>query len=207
MAISYPRTFPTHTGIKAINLRAVNQSAISASPFTFKQQVHKHTGERWEAEVTLPPMKRTDAEQWIAWLMSMGGLSGTFLMGDPLGATARGAASGTPVVDGGSQTGSTLTINGAVTSVTGWIKAGDYIQLGGGSSATLHKVLQDAASDASGGVALDIWPSLRSSPTDGSTVVVSGAEGRWRLNAATVDWSIDNAAVFGLTFGAIEAIT
>ena len=206
MAISFPRAFPTHTGIKSINLRAVNQSAISASPFTYKQQVHNHTGERWEAEVSLPPMKRTDAEQWIAWLMSMGGMSGTFLMGDPLGCTARGAASGTPIINGAGQTGATVAVDGCTASITGWLKAGDYIQLGGGSSATLHKVLQDADSNAAGQASLDIWPALRSSPTDGSTVVAGGAEGRWRLITSEVNWSIDSTAAFGLTFGAIEAI-
>ena len=115
MAISYPLTLPTQTGIASVNLHAVNSVAISQSPFTYKQQVVAHTGQRWEAEVSLPPMKRSDAEVWIAFLLSLKGQRGTFLMGDPNCATARGSASitpGTPVVNGADQTGDSLTVDG-----------------------------------------------------------------------------------------------
>jgi hypothetical protein len=113
------------------------------SPFTYKQQIYNHTGQRWEAECQIPPLKRDDAEEWIAWLLSMKGQGGTFLLGDPLGATARGTLGGTPVVNGAAQIGGSLDIDGCTVSVTNWLKAGDYIQLGSASTATLHKILQN----------------------------------------------------------------
>ena len=207
MAISYPRTLPSHTGIAGITLRAVNQTAMTMSPFTYKQQIHNHSGQRWEAEVQLPPMKYENAEQWIAWLLSLNGRSGTFLMGDPLRAAPRGSVGGTPVVNGASQVGSSLTIDGCATSITGWIKAGDYIQLGAASTATLHKILQDVNTNSSGQASLDIWPSIRTAPEDGDTVITSSCVGRFRLNSGGQDWSINNAAIYGITFAAIEAIT
>jgi hypothetical protein len=46
---------------------------------------------------------------------------------------------GTPVVNGASQSGSSLVVDGAATSQTGWLLAGDYIQLGtGGDCSTLY---------------------------------------------------------------------
>lgn len=207
MAIVYPLSLPSHTGLANITLRAVNQTAMSMSPFTYKQQIHNHAGQRWEAEVQLPAMQRADAEQWLAWLLSLNGRAGTFLMGDPLGATPRGALGGTPVVNGASQTGSTISIDGCTPSVTGWLKAGDYIQLGSASTATLHKVLQDANTNGSGQVTLDIWPSIRTAPSDGSTVVTSNCVGRFRLNSGEQDWSISTASIYGITFAAVEAIT
>ena len=66
MPILYPRALPTHTGIRNITLRAVNVTAVSESVFTLRQQIYKHTGERWEAEITLPAMARASAEQWVA---------------------------------------------------------------------------------------------------------------------------------------------
>ena len=66
MAISYPRALPTHTGIRSVTLRAVNVTAMSESAFTLRQQIFKHAGERWEAEIALPAMARADAEQWVA---------------------------------------------------------------------------------------------------------------------------------------------
>lgn len=258
MAITYPLAFPTHTGIRAADLRVVNAVAVSRSPFTFSTQVQAYSGEMWQADFTLPPMKRADAEVWAAWLTSLKGQYGTFLAGDPLGCTPRGAATGTPLVNNGAaitagsfvvgewyeiatlgdtdweaigaassvvgqqfiatgvgsgtgtasegQTGSSLVLDGANTSVTGWLKAGDYIQLGSGSAATLHKVLQDANSDGSGNVTLDIWPSMRTPPLDNSAVVTSNAKGRFRLASNEQSWSINEAAIYGITFGAVEAI-
>ena len=206
MSISYPLTFPTHTNVRSIDLRAVNAVAMSMSPFTYKQQIFAHQGQRWEADVTLPAMKRSDAEQWVAWLVSLKGLRGTFLMGDPVGCTARGSLGGTPLVNGASQTGDTLNIDGCTASQTPWIKAGDYIQLGSASSASLHKVLLDANSDSGGQVLLDIWPNINVAQADNATVVTSNAKGVWRLANNESNWSINEIAVYGLTFGCTQAI-
>lgn len=206
MAISYPLTLPSHTGIRSIEFRAVNTVGVSQSPFTYSQQVVAHSGQRWEVDISLPAMKRADAEQWVAWLVSLRGQLGTFTLGDPIGATPRGSAGGTPVVNGASQTGGTLVIDGCTASQTGWLKAGDYIQLGSAGTATLHKVLQDANSDGSGNVTLDIWPYIRNSPADNSTVVVSNAVGNFRLSGNQQAWSVNEASFYGLTFGAVEVI-
>ena len=153
MAETYPLTLPTHTGVSQVEITASNVVAISESPFTLSQQVVRHAGERWSAVVTIPPVKRVDAEYWNSFFLRLRGKFGTFLLGDPSSATPRGSASatpGTPLVNGGSQTGNELNIDGLPTSVTGYLLAGDYIQLGSGSTARLYKVLQDVNSNASG---------------------------------------------------------
>ena len=125
MAITYPLTLPSHTGIRNITLRAVNTVGMSMSPFTYQQQAVAHAGQRWEVDVTLPAMNRADAEQWVAFLVSLRGRFGTFTLGDPVGASPRGSAGGTPLVNGASQIGGTLAIDGCTASQTGWLKAGD----------------------------------------------------------------------------------
>jgi hypothetical protein len=209
MAITYPLALPTQTGISQVNLIARNVVGTTLSPFTLKQQVHKHAGQRWEADVTLPPMKREDAEVWITFFMKLYGSYGTFLLGDPNASTPRGSAStsaGTPVVNGASQTGSELDIDGLPASATGYLKAGDYIQLGTGSTSQLYKVLDDVDSNASGEATLTIWPDLRSSPSDDASVTVSGAQGLFRLGTSTSDWNINNSGFYSMTFGAIESL-
>lgn len=209
MAISYPLSTPTNKTIASITLVARNVIGVSTSPFNFKQQVHQYSGQRWEADITLPRMNREDAEQWVSFLMSLYGQKGTFLLGDPLGGTARGSAStaaGTPVVNGASQTGGTLAIDGLPASASGYLKAGDYIQLGSGSTSQLYKVLADADSNSSGEASLDIYPNLRSSPSDGATVIVSNAKGLFRLASNETSWNINNLAFYGITFGAIESL-
>jgi hypothetical protein len=208
MAITYPLSFPT-TGVANINLMARNVLGITSSPFNLKQQIHKHAGARWEADITLPQMKRAEAEVWISFFMKLYGSYGTFTMGDPNGATPRGSAAttaGTPVVNGASQTGGELDIDGLPTSETGYLLAGDYIQLGTGTGAQLYKVLDDVDTNASGEATVTIWPDLRSSPADNATVVVSNAVGLFRLGTNVTDWQINQAGFYSMTFGAIEAL-
>lgn len=209
MAIVYPITLPTVSGIRSVNLRAKSAVGISRSPFTFKEQVFSHGGQMLEAEITLPPMSRTEGEQWVSFLIKLKGMQGTFLLGDPSGATARGSASsaaGTPVVSGAGQTGDSLTISGAPNSATGYLLAGDYIQLGTGSSSTLHKVLNDVDTSASGIGFIDLFPAIRTAPADGAGVTVSNAKGVFRLASNETNWSINEVVNFGITFAAIEAI-
>ena len=380
MTISYPLALPTHTGFAQIELRATNAVAYARSPFTFAGQAFAYPGQMWQADITLPPMKRADAEQWVAWLLSLRGQLGTFLLGDPNGAAPRGTAlanrvnllnyteqldnaywgkngvtitanattspdgkvtadqavealttthqisftagvtagssytvsvyikpngrprarivttgtsfgsqtaifdvtagtfvsgsgrisnegngwyrcsqtftasatetltcrfrpdNGTidsytgdgvsgfflwgaqfetgstattyqpifnnygPYVNGANQTGGSLIIDGASPDETGYLLAGDYIQLGSNGSSTLHKVLTNVDTDSSGNATLDIWPHIRTAPADNAAVTVSNAKGLFRLSSNEQAWSVNEAAIYGITFGAMEAV-
>jgi hypothetical protein len=206
MPISYPLSLPTTAGIMRVRLVANDVVGVSQSPFTAVQQVYRYTGQFWEADITLPPMKRADAEYWISFLLKLNGPFGTFLMGDPNGATARGAATGTPLVNGAGQMGNELVTDGWTTSTTGILKAGDYIQLGTGATSRLYKVLDDVNSDGSGNATLTLWPDLRSAPADNAAITVSNTKTTFRLNSAQTSWDINEATIYGLTFGAREAL-
>jgi hypothetical protein len=205
MSISYPVTFPS-IGIRSMTIRARSVVGVAQSPFTLSQQVYKHQGQAWEAEVSLPPMKRDEAEQVASFLLKMNGQYGTFLLGDPANTAPRGVGTGTPLVKGGSQTGDSLITDGWTNSTTGILKAGDWIQLGTGSSSRLYKVLDDVNSDSSGNATLTIWPSLRSSPADNSVITVNSPKGQWRLATNEMQYSIDEASVYGITFACVEAL-
>jgi hypothetical protein len=196
MAISYPLDTPTTVGFESIQLRAFNAVATSQSPFTYKQQVISHTGQKWEASVSIPSVLRDLAEPWAAFLTALKGQRGTFLLGDPLGATPRGTVSGTVTLTGnaGDETVDVV--------MTGCLLAGDYIQLGGDSSAKLHKVLVDQT----GSGTLEIWPALRTDYTS-ANVTYTDAKGVFRLNQNVSSWQITNANSYGISFEAVEAIT
>lgn len=194
MAISYPLTLPTNIGMSSIELRAVNTTAVSVSPFTYKQQTYSYDGEKWEADITLPPMNRDDAESWVSFLMSLRGKSGSFLLYDPSAKNIRGTA--TSVVVSGTTGQSSISV-----VMTGTLKAGDYIQLGSASDATLHKVLQDQSGDGT----LEIWPKLRKDRSSVTAVIVN-ASGVFRLESNETSWSVNDASFFGISFGATEVI-
>lgn len=206
MSISYPLALPAHTGARGFDLRATNAVAYSRSPFTFAGQAFAYPGQMWQADVSLPPMQRSDAEQWIAWLVSLRGQLGTFTMGDPSAPTPRGAATGTPLVNGSDQSGQDLNIDGCTADITGWLKAGDYVQLGSGATATLHKVLADANTNSSGEATLSLWPNIRTAPADNATVTVNNAVGNWRLISNESSWSVNEASIYGISFSAMEAV-
>ena len=194
MAITYPLTTPTTIGIESIELRAINAVATSQSPFTYKQQVINFGGQRWEASVSIPSVLRDKAAEWTAMLVALKGQTGTFLLGDPDYSAPRGTVSSCTLTgNAGDETVSVV--------MTGSLKSGDYIQLGSGSSARLHKVLVDQTGDGS----LEIWPALRSTYVD-EVVVFSNPVGVFRLSSNVSSWSINNASAYGISFDAVEAI-
>ena len=205
MAITYPVQFPTYN-IKSVNIRARSIVGISTSPFTGQQQVYQHQGQWWEMEITLPPMKADDAEAIAAFMLKMNGSYGTFLLGDPANRSPRGIGTGTPLVNGSGQTGGTLVTDGWTPSKTNIMKAGDWIQLGTGTATRLYRVLNDTDSDSSGNATLDIWPNLRSSPSNNASIIVNSTHGQWRLASNEVQYSISDAKIYTFTIACIEAL-
>lgn len=208
MSINYPLSLPQTNAIRSIELRTINAVAYGRSPFTFSGQVHAYAGQMWQADVTLKPMRRSDAEEWISWLVSLKGQFGTFYLGDPLACTPRGSArdADTITVDGATTSGNTIDIQSAPVSTTNYLKAGDYMQIGTGTSRQLFKVLQNVSTDSSGTATVDVWPNVRTSIADNASVTVQSTQGLFRLASNETSWSVNEASIYGLTFGAMEAL-
>jgi len=195
LALSYPLSTPTTIGFESIEIRAINSVATSQSPFTYKQQVVSHGGQRWEATVNIPSVRRDLGAEWKAFLTALKGQTGTFLLGDPDYAEPRGDVSSCTL--SGSAGDETATV-----VMTGTLKAGDYIQLGSGSAAKLHQVLIDQTGDGN----LEIWPKLRTDYTDEAVVFIN-PKGVFRLSSNMTSWNINSSSAYGISFEAVEAIT
>jgi len=195
MAITYPLDIPETIGIESIELRSVNAVATSQSPFTYKQQIISHQGQRWEASVSIPAVRRDLAAEWKAFLTALKGPTGTFLLGDPDYVSPRGDVSSCTL--SGSAGDESVSV-----TMTGTLKAGDYIQLGSGSSAKLHQALQDQTGNGT----LEIWPKLRSDYTD-ETVVFNNPKGVFRLKTNSQSWQINNSSFYSISFECVEVIT
>lgn len=194
MAISYPVSTPTDIGIADIQLSATNAVAVSKSPFTFATQVHAYSGEMWSASVTIPTVRKDLAEPWVAFLLSLRGQYGTFLLGDPNRTSPQGTATSATI------TGS-LGDRSVTVAMTGTLKAGDYFQLGSGATAKLHKVLVDQ----SGNGTLEIWPALRDDYTTASATLTN-AKGVFRLASNSTQWGIGSSSAYSIQFDAMENI-
>ena len=121
---SYPLTLPTATGITTQNFSLLRVVAVTESPFTKQEQVYEHEGSQWKATVTLPPMLKTNASIWLAFLMSLRGQRGTFKLGDQDRKTIQGVATGTILVNGAAQTGNAIDLDGFANSTNNVFKEG-----------------------------------------------------------------------------------
>lgn len=206
MAISYPLEMPTAIiGLASFTLRRQEPQVMSVSPWTGVQQVQTSRAQWWEADFSLPPMKREQADEWEAWALQLSGTVGTFLMGDPEHAAPRGIGGGSPVVASGGQYENTLDISAAPANITGWLKTGDFFQLGSGGTARLYRSLTDVDTTSNGDANILCWPSLRRPSIGGEPVTITNPQGRWRLVTGAQDFA--RVPLFTSTsFRAIEAL-
>lgn len=202
MALSFPLTFPS-SGVTEIEIRMINAVASTRSPTSGQQYYQQHSAQYWEADIKCPKMDRATAAEWQAFLASLQGRYGTFLMGEPEAATARGVATGTPLVNGASQTGNVLVTDGWTISTNNILRQGDFIQIG----THMYMILKDVNSDGSGNATLDVWPNLRSDVTDNAAITVSNPKCIWRLDTNTVSWRTDIYGYYTVEFSAVEGVS
>jgi hypothetical protein len=206
VSIAYPLTLPSVSEPNGITIRARSAVGISVSPFTFGQQLFVHPGDIWEADISLPPMLRPQAETWLGFLLALNGREGTFLMGEALNRTARGTwAAASPFVNGAhAAMAKTVAIDNLAASATG--KSGDWLQFGSAGTSRLHKLVQDFTANGSGQATIEIWPRLREGLADNAAVTVASPRGVWRLSENVTGWTIGIAQIYGLQFSAVEAL-
>jgi hypothetical protein len=204
MAITYPISPPAAPAARRIRMRAVSVVAITQSPFVLTQEAQVWPGQNWQIDVSLPPMKRADAESWLGFLLSLNGMEGTFTLDIPTAKTPRGPALGSPVADGTQAARArTLATKGWTANQTPVLRVGDFIQIGTGANTRLHKVLVDANSDGTGRASLEIFPGLRAAGiADNAAIVTSNCKNLWRLVSNETPWDIDIAQIYGLEFSA-----
>lgn len=203
MAITYPVDIPNHN-FQSMTMRLVRAVGMTESPFTLQQQVYQYDGARWEMDITLPPLSYVEARQWEAFILSLRGMSGTFIMGNPLHDGPQGTAT-TVLLNGQATVRSTsISVDGASSGQT--LKAGDYFQLGSGLDAHIHQVVQDATFNGSGQATLDIEPPLRTTYANNTALDLTLPKGVWRLASNDIGWSVDQASLHGFTIPCMEAL-
>jgi len=181
MAISYPLAFPTSFGFSTFTIALDFAIAVTESEFTFEAQMQEHQGVAWEISGSMELLNRDQAEEYNAFIAALKGRRGTFTVTPAGSGVPRGVATGTPLVKGSSQTGDELDTDGWTADTTGILKAGDFIQLGSGSSATLHRVLADVDSDGSGNATIDLAPKIVVAPNDNDPIVTVNPVGVFRM--------------------------
>lgn len=202
MSITFPISLPTSFSFRTMEITPLKTAAVIEAPLTNNQTVYEHQGEKWQISITWPPLTIAQGKDLMGALTSLNGSVGSFLAGDPIGATPTGVASGTPVVNGSSQSGKVLSTRGWNANVTGILKRGDWISI----SNRLYQVTKDTNSNGSGIASVDIWPSIRQpAPADGVSITTQGAKGEFRLAQAPV-YSFSSEKIYNIQITAYEVI-
>lgn len=182
-------------------------TGITQSPFSKEEQAFKWDGKFWSVDFRLPILtNRQVAGEWKAFGAKMEGRYHHVLIGDPSAKVPLGAASGSPVVDGGGQTGNTLNTRNWPVSTDGVLLEGDYIQIGTGSAARLHMVTSVVDTDTAGDAQISIMPALRGSPADGTTIIYNEPKGVFRLADDAFSWSVSPTPVFRFSYSFVEVV-
>lgn len=224
---TFPLTWPAGAIPRQIDWEQVSIVGMSRSPYTGQTQVQAHQGQWWRATIDLPPMDRAQAQPLIARLSALNGMEGTILIGPTAEDAPLGDAQGTPVIDGGGQAGSDILTTGwdmpagvttcdetALTCDSDLItcddaavvlEAGDWIQLGEGATARLHRLTEAAEilNAFFGTATLSLWPAvtLAQALKDGDPVTLDQPVGVFRLRENVRGWSLGEAKLYGFSLG------
>lgn len=206
-SLAYPLTIPITASKTRIGFTDVVGESVS--PFSLKTQQYDWLADRLSIEMSFKPLKRVNASKMIAFLGGLRGKTGTFLAGDPMCRTPQGVATGTPVTNGASNQARSafLASDGWTASVTGIIKAGDNLQITApGGPQRLYIALEDANSNSFGQAVFQVFPRLRETIPDATTIVISNTKGTFRLSANQRQWDIETYLMANFTLSGVEAI-
>lgn len=198
---------PTHPAPREVDFSMSDTVGQVTSPFSLtSQQQYWAGGDYWKLNVSLPPMSQTYAMKWRAWMGALRGVTNVFQIGDPLHiypSTLAIVNGVTPVTNGQNNATS------IVLATRGWpvnatvLNPGDYLQIGyrlymvAGSSSVI--------SDGTGTCTIEVWPSLRESPADGTQINLTNPTGLFRLQTNERDYTSNFDHLDRLSFKAVEA--
>ncbi len=193
-------TIPTTVGFSSVEFGLENNNQVFESPLSNSIQVSELTGARWYATFNLPPMKKENSLEYIGFLQRLQGRVHSFFGFDANHRSPSGTIAGsTLLVNGASQTGTSLTIDGAQASTT-VLKAGDFFSV----NSELKMITVDATSDGAGDVTVNFVPSLRSSPSDDAVITTTNPVCTMKLTGDSTTYSINTAGIYGISFSGLE---
>lgn len=195
-------SFPAGIEIKAVRFGLQSNSQAFVSPLSGDTQTASYPGSRWAANFMLVPKTRADMAAVVAFLAQLDGMAGRFYGYDPAATTPLGVGTGTPLVNGASQTGKSLITDGWTAGQTGILKAGDYFTVNN----EMKMVTADCDSDGSGNATISFTPALRSSPANNAAITVTNPKCIMRLeNDDQAAWDVGDDSFYNISFSAVES--
>lgn len=156
------------------------------SPVNRAVQTVGRAGALWSCAVTFQNLNEADTAILEAFLVSLEGQANRVSLWNWQRERPRGVGGGSPLVKGAGQTGGSLLVDTAPTSVTNWLLAGDYVGVG----SRLHMAVANASTDGSGEATLSLRPTLFDAPADNAPITLIKPTVTMMLAEDSVSWQV-----------------
>lgn len=187
---------PTSPAFRSLSVsdRRFNVSSESVSGRT---QVRSLGGQRWQLTAVYPPLTRSEFAPVMAFIVSQGGMLGTFTVTPTVLKTSSGSASGSVTTSGSAAIGATSL---SVTGLTGSLKAGDFIKFAG------HTKVYMLTADRSGNGSISFSPALVGAVANGEAVTYTNVPFTVRLAADVQEFPASTDVTFRYEIDMIEVV-
>ncbi len=194
-------TFPTGLTPSGLKLTSIAPTLVSTT-HSLKRQVRSRGGQRWQLEMSYPPLSRAQAAPLFAFLTAQRGQYETFTIAIPGYGEPQGTWAGAPLVKGAAQSGRSVALDGFTAGAT--VKAGDLVQFA--SATKVYMVTADATADGAGELALAIEPALLASPADNAALTCRNIAMTCALAADTMEWTVAPGMLHAVGVTLVEVI-
>jgi hypothetical protein len=196
-------TFPGTLTPSGMTWALISNSQSSQSPLSKAVKTYELPGAAWSVTLSYSNWLDEDLAPLEAFLNSLRGMAGRFLLWNMKRPKPRGVATGTPVVVNSGSTKTALKTSGWTASKTGILLPGDFVGVNG----ELKQVIDSVDSDSSGDATLTIEPPLRTIPDDDAAITTDKPTATFML-IDDKQASFQYQSVFGaVTIQAIEDVT
>lgn len=161
--------------------------SLPASPYSSYVQSFGRSGAIWRVTLGFQNLQYADAQKLQAFFAQLHGQEHRFTVKD-YHYQQSGVMTGTPLVKGASQTGTTLETDGWTNGIT--LKAGNRISfVNGNGHRELKIITADTTVDGSGNASIPVYPDIHTAPDDNESIVVADPLGTFKLSGQAVEWS------------------
>lgn len=165
------------------------------------QDYRELPGSRWFASFTWSSRQGVDAKTLKGQFTSLNGPIGIFRITPP-DSESLGTFLGSGLVNGASQTGTTLVTDGWNINQPLLGSIGDYFEINN----ELKILTENAASDGSGNATLVFAPAIRKSPADGSNVITSDPKLTARIVGDAPIWALSAPVIHAFSIDCSEVV-
>ena len=196
-------TFPTSPKPSKVRVEYVTSTQVD-STHSGRRNVRQFGAQRWRLSAKFPStMSREQFMPIYGFLLKQDGQFGTFQFTSPDLAVPRGTATGTPLVNGASQTGTSIITDGWDNSIS-TLATGDILKFAGHNK--VYMVTDDATSDGAGNSTIQIRPPLMESPGDNEAITVNGVAFTVQVAADISGYDVSGPLLYDFSLEMIEVI-